>query len=207
MLTLDGAGDRLDDVVMAHDVAAMDAPPPGASNRERISWEFGWLNRHDVAPLVEHMWTAETEMRFPDKTVRGPEQSAEYLNGQFAALDGWHMDIIAMAGEGEDVFVRWRLTGRHAGPLFGVAPTGRPIAVDGIDHFVLRERQGRVAFRRHRRDGVRAPDGADARGRIAAGPSAQAGVQHKNETDTRVASLGAPCDLEVRSACRNDTSP
>ena len=126
---------------MAHDVAAMDAPPPGASNRERISWEFGWLNRHDVAPLVEHMWTAETEMRFPDKTVRGPEQSAEYLNGQFAALDGWHMDIIAMAGEGEDVFVRWRLTGRHAGPLFGVAPTGRPIAVDGIDHFVLRERR------------------------------------------------------------------
>ena len=128
---------------MTTDVTATDAPPAHASNQERISWEFACLNRHDVAPLVEHLWTAETEMRFPDKTVRGPEQSAAYLNAQFAALKGWQMDIIAMAGEGDDVFVRWRLTGRHTGPLFGVAPTGRPIAVDGIDHFVLRD--GKIA--------------------------------------------------------------
>ena len=36
------------------------------------------------------MWTAETETRFWDKTVRGPEQSADDLNGQFAELDGRH---------------------------------------------------------------------------------------------------------------------
>src|SRR4051794_34350124 len=37
----------------------------------------------------------------------------------------------------DDVFVRWHLTGTHAGPMFSVAATGRPIAVDGVDHFVL----------------------------------------------------------------------
>jgi predicted ester cyclase len=117
---------------------AVGAPPSDASNAERIRWEFEMLNRHDVAPLKQHMWTAETMIRFPDRTTRGPEEASAYFAGQFAALAGWHMEVVAVAGEGDDVFVRWRLTGKHVGPLFGVAPTGKQLAVDGIDHFVLR---------------------------------------------------------------------
>jgi predicted ester cyclase len=115
------------------------APPSEASNAERIRWEFEMLNRHDVSPLKQHMWTAETVMRFPDRTTHGPEESAAYLEGQFAALTDWHMQVVAVAGEGDDVFVHWRLTGKHTGPLFGVAPTGKRLAVDGIDHFVLHD--------------------------------------------------------------------
>ena len=118
---------------------AIAAPPSEASNAERIRWEFEMLNRHDVAPLKQHMWTAATVGRFPDGTTHGPEELGAYLEGQFAALTGWHMEVVAIAGEADDVFVHWRLTGKHTGPLFGVAPTGKPIAVDGIDHFVLRD--------------------------------------------------------------------
>lgn len=36
-----------------------------------------------------------------------------------------------------DVFAHWHLTGRHIGRLNGIAPTGRSISLDGIDHFVV----------------------------------------------------------------------
>src|SRR4051812_4824069 len=106
------------------------APSDGASNADRIRWEFQCLNRHDVSPLKEHMWTAGTVARFPDATTHGGEELGAYLEGQFAALSNWHMDTLAVAGEGEDVFVHWHLTGTHQGSMFGVEATGKPIAVE-----------------------------------------------------------------------------
>src|SRR4051794_41293140 len=119
------------------------APPADASNADRIRWEFEMLNQHDVSPLKQHLWTTETVARFPDRTTRGAEELAAYLRGQFAALTDWHMDVVAVAGQGDDVFVHWHLTGTHSGPMFGVQPTGKPITVDGVDHLVLRD--GKVA--------------------------------------------------------------
>lgn len=147
---------------------AVAAPPSEASNADRIRWEFEMLNRHDVSPLKEHMWTAETVVRFPDRTTRGPEEASDYFAGQFAALSGWHMEIVAVAGEGEDVFVHWRLTGKHTGPLFGVVPTGKAIAVEGIDHFVLRDGKvvsvyvGTDGMEFARQFGMMPPDGSRA---------------------------------------------
>src|SRR3954447_16780130 len=70
-------------------VVADVAPPPGASNAERIRWEFEMLNRHNVSPLKEHLWTPETVGRFPDKTVHGPEEMGA-VDGvdHFVLLDG-----------------------------------------------------------------------------------------------------------------------
>jgi steroid delta-isomerase-like uncharacterized protein len=119
------------------------APPADASNADRIRWEYEMLNRHDVSPLKQHLWTTETVARFPDRTTRGAEELAAYLEGQFAALTDWHMDVVAVAGQGDDVFVHWHLTGTHSGPMFGVQPTGKAITVEGVDHFVLRD--GKVA--------------------------------------------------------------
>ena len=52
------------------------------------------------------------------------------------------MEVVALAEQGDDVFVQWHLTGTHEGPLLGIEPTGKRLAIDGIDHFVLRD--GRV---------------------------------------------------------------
>jgi predicted ester cyclase len=55
----------------------------------------------------------------------------------------WEIEIVGLAEQGDDVFVQWHMTGTHAGPLLGVAPTGKALAIDGIDHFVVRD--GKIA--------------------------------------------------------------
>ena len=46
--------------------------------------------------------------------------------------------FIAVDGQ-DDVFVHWHLEGTHEGPLLGIEPTGKPLAIDGMDHFVIRD--------------------------------------------------------------------
>ena len=118
------------------------APPSDATNAERIRWAFETLNAHDVAPL-RALWTADTVERFPDRTCHGTEEIAAYFEETFRAVPDFHMEIVSIAEQGDDVFVHWHLTGTHQGPITGIEGTGRPIAVDGIDHFVVRD--GRVA--------------------------------------------------------------
>ena len=113
-------------------------PPSGASNAELVRFVFECLNRHDVAPL-RAIWTDESVERFPDETCHGADAIANYLERGFAGLPDFHMEVRALAEEGEDVFVQWRLTGTHTGAFNGLEATGRGIAVVGMDHFVLRD--------------------------------------------------------------------
>jgi steroid delta-isomerase-like uncharacterized protein len=96
------------------------------------------LNEGDVAALKE-LWTEDTIERFPDKTCRGGEEIAAYFEGTLVAIPDFHIEVLAIAEQGDDVFVQWHLTGTHAGPLLGIAPTGKRLAIDGIDHFVVRD--------------------------------------------------------------------
>ncbi|MHB8491486.1 MAG: ester cyclase [Solirubrobacteraceae bacterium] len=109
----------------------------GTSNGELVRWAFERLNEHDVEALRPY-WTTETVERFPDKTCRGGDEIAAYFEATFAAIESWHLRIVSLVEDGPDVFVRWHLTGVHRGELLGVAPTGNELAVDGVDHFVIR---------------------------------------------------------------------
>jgi predicted ester cyclase len=113
-------------------------PPENATNAEMVRWAFEKLNEHHVTPLKQ-FWTSGTVERFPDRTCRGPEEIAAYFQEAFAAIPDFHMEILTLAEQGEDVFVHWRLTGTHAGPLLGIEPTGRKLTIDGMDHFVIRD--------------------------------------------------------------------
>ncbi len=143
------------------------APPTDLSNGELVRWAFEAINRHDVSALKQ-FWTAETLERFPDRTCRGAEEIAAYFEEAFAAIADWRMEIVTVAEQGDDVFVRWHLTGTHAGPLLGIEPTGKPLAVDGTDHFVIRD--GRVVsnfvtfdqMQYARQIGMMPPDGSAA---------------------------------------------
>jgi len=106
--------------------ASAPAPPEAATNAELIRWAFDVLNTHDVAPVRE-MWTSTTVERFPTETCVGTNAIAAYFEAAFAA-------------SGDDVMVRWHITGTHSGAAWqGVVPTGRAIALDGTDHFVIRD--------------------------------------------------------------------
>jgi predicted ester cyclase len=114
------------------------SPPENATNSEMVRWAFEKLNEHDVNPL-RRFWTSDTVERFPDRTCRGPEEIARYFEDAFAALPDFHMAVLTVAEQGDDVFVQWRLTGTHAGPLLGIEPTGKKLTIDGMDHFVIRD--------------------------------------------------------------------
>jgi steroid delta-isomerase-like uncharacterized protein len=116
--------------------------PTDVSNAELIRWSFDTLNRHDIAALKQ-LWTDQTVERFPDRTCRGPDEIAAYFEDTIAAVPDLHLEVVTLAEDGEHVFVQWHLTGTHKGPLLGIEPTGKPLAIDGIDHFVVRD--GKVA--------------------------------------------------------------
>ncbi len=115
------------------------APPTGTSNTELVRWAFDRLNDRDIATLKQ-LWTPETVERFPDRTCRGADEIAAYFEGVFAALPDFHMEIVNVAEQNDDVYVHWHLTGTHSGAAWsGIEATGKRIEMDGIDHFVLRD--------------------------------------------------------------------
>src|SRR5947209_15502494 len=111
------------------------SPPESATNAELVRWAFEKLNEHDVTPL-KGFWAQESVERFPDRTCRGPEEIAGYFEQAIAAIPDFHMEVVSIAEQGEDVFVQWRLTGTHEGPIQGIEATGKKVAIDGMDHFV-----------------------------------------------------------------------
>ncbi len=114
-------------------------PPDSASNADLARWAFDILNTHDVTPLKPY-WTDATRERFPNETCVGPDSIISYFEAIFAALPDFHIQIVGLAEQGDDVFVQWRLSGTHSGAAWqGIAPTGTRVELDGIDHFVVRE--------------------------------------------------------------------
>ena len=128
-------------VPLACDDAGMatSSPPKKASNAELFRWTLDVLNEHQVQPLKERFWTEDSVDRFPDRTCRGPAEIGDYFEEAFAAAPDFHMELVAIAEDGENVFARWRLTGTHDGPLLGIEPTHKRVEVDGIDHVVIRD--------------------------------------------------------------------
>lgn len=117
----------------------MAIPPADATGGDLVRWSFERLNAHDLEAL-RRFWSAETVERFPQGTYRGADAIAGYFAEALAALPDWHIEIVALAEQGEHVFVHWHLTGTHSGAHYqGIAPSGRAIALDGIDHFVVRD--------------------------------------------------------------------
>jgi predicted ester cyclase len=118
---------------------ATQTPPVGVSNGELIRWSFERLNEADLDSLGQ-FWGPETIERFPHGTCRGTAEIAAYFQEALAALPDWHMEVVTIVEQGDDVFVHWKLTGTHSGGTFqGIAPTGRRIVLDGMDHFVVRD--------------------------------------------------------------------
>lgn len=114
-------------------------PAVDVSKGELIRWAFGVLNTRRVEPL-RGFWTDATVERFPQETCRGEAAIAAYFEGVFAALPDFKMEIVGLAEQDDDVFVHWHLTGTHSGAAFqGIEATGRRVAIDGIDHFVVRD--------------------------------------------------------------------
>jgi predicted ester cyclase len=96
------------------------------------------LNRHDTS-VIRGSLARESEYRFPDRTCRGIDAIVAYFEDTLVAIPDLHLEIRAIASAAEDVFMSWYLTGTHGGLLIGIEPTGKPLAIDGLDHLVVRD--------------------------------------------------------------------
>ncbi|MER5640749.1 ester cyclase [Kitasatospora sp. NPDC002227] len=67
-----------------------------------------------------------------------------------AACPDWHSDQDLLVAEGDLVVEHFTASGTHQGELLGVAPTGRPLRLPGINIFRLRD--GRIVERWGRLD-------------------------------------------------------
>ena len=82
--------------------------------------------------------------------VIAPEGVRAFIGDLLGALPDLRFEIVSTTTEGERCGVQWRLTGTFAGPgtINGVAPTGHPIALEGLDLLSVRDGliQGNEAF-------------------------------------------------------------
>lgn len=120
---------------------ATQTPPEGATPEELVRWTFARINDHDSASL-RPLWTNAVEY-FPHAICRGPDEIAAYFDEVFAAMpDDFNLEIAKLMADGDEVFVRWLMTGTFNGRNFqGIAATGSRIEVSGVDHFVIRDGQ------------------------------------------------------------------
>ena len=101
------------------------------------------INRRDTATL-KTLWAPDLQVRFPTRDCRSADEAADYFREAFDAMPDMRLELVALAEEGERVFMRWRVTGTHTGAAWnGIVASGRRVELDGMDHFELRE--GRVA--------------------------------------------------------------
>jgi predicted ester cyclase len=125
---------------MPHDPLTSTA---AATNTDIVLGLVEALNAADFDTLRAG-YAGEVWERFPDATVHGPDAIVEYFRAVHAAFPDLRIEVLDTAEEGESVFMRSQISGTHTGaPFAGLQPTGRPVRIDAIDHFTIRD--GRMA--------------------------------------------------------------
>ena len=97
------------------------------------------INRHDTQAM-RACWDPALRERFPNRECRSADDAAAYFQEGFDAMPDLRVEIVAIAEERDQVFMRWSMRGHHTGkPWDGIAPSGREVVLEGIDHFVVRD--------------------------------------------------------------------
>jgi predicted ester cyclase len=98
-----------------------------------------------VRDFIERAWNAGDEAVFyehlaPDVALPGGREGFKAMVlGLRSAFPDLKMEIHDMFGVGEKVVTRFTIRGTHRGELFGIAPTGRSVELDGIAIDVMRD--------------------------------------------------------------------
>jgi predicted ester cyclase len=93
-----------------------------------------------LAPVVEcHQVMSEDDVTL----TRTPHEYAEHVRDMRRAFGPFRFSVEEMLVDGDRVYVRWRQSGQHVGPIEGYSPTGLPL-VD-VGSAVYRVSAGRIA--------------------------------------------------------------
>lgn len=114
-----------------------------ASNVETVRHYFEvMLNKRDANTLTP-VWHEDVVAELPTGTIRGRDALRDYFASTFAAAPDFHIEAKSIVGDGDKVLVRWHIRATFSGaPWMGIEPPAKPIELDGVDCFTMRD--GRV---------------------------------------------------------------
>ena|SRR2546425_6268975 len=99
--------------------------------------------------MNQRNWAVFDELHVPDyvchyasRTIQGREPFKHFLSMLITAFPDVHVTIEDMIGEGDRVVIRYTYRGTHKGDLMGIPPTGKQVAVTGIE--IMRVANGKI---------------------------------------------------------------
>jgi steroid delta-isomerase-like uncharacterized protein len=99
---------------------------------------FALLNKRDANALLPY-WAEDVVEEFPTGKVVGREAVRQYFEDVFNALPDFRIEPLTIAVEGDQVFIRWHMSGTLKGKRWmGIDPTGHKVELDGIDCFTVK---------------------------------------------------------------------
>ena len=90
------------------------------------------LNKHNPDLLDEFMALDYVDAPNTPYELRGLESVKQYYADVYRGFPNLHLTIEDIVAEGDKVAVRFKGTGTHTGEWFGIAPTGKKIAIIGV---------------------------------------------------------------------------
>ena len=108
---------------------------------EMVRALFETLNQRNPNALWDY-WADDLVNYWPFATFRGRAEVCAYFTELFAAVPDCQIHAEKIAGEGDTVFVRWRLKGTATGePWRGIECNGARLDIRGVDCFTVRDRR------------------------------------------------------------------
>jgi glyoxylase-like metal-dependent hydrolase (beta-lactamase superfamily II)/predicted ester cyclase len=115
-----------------------------ADAREVAETYFAALARHDLDTAAACWAPGGVDRLVGQSEARGPEGVRAFFGELFAAIPDFAFEVETVVAEADRAAVRWNATGTFAGDAayLGIAPTGGPLQLEGLD--LLRVRDGLI---------------------------------------------------------------
>ncbi len=116
--------------------------PSSAGEAESVARRyFEAINAHDPDAAVA-LWAAGGRENVRGQVdVTAPEGVRAFIADLLGALPDMRWEIVSTTSDGDRCAVQWRMVGTFAGPgtFGGLAPTGHPLVLEGIDLLTVRD--------------------------------------------------------------------
>jgi len=89
--------------------------------------------------LVDELMAPDAIGHVAPEEFRGPQGFRKMHATLCTAFPNQRIRVMAIAAEGENVFVHWEVKGTHHGPLHDVPASGKAFEVSGMTRFVVRD--------------------------------------------------------------------
>ena len=193
------AASRVQEAAANIQQAMSEASRPAGGEAETVARRyFEAIDAHDVEAAVALWAVGGREHVRGQVDVRAPEGVREFVGEMLAAMPDLRFELLSTTSEGDRCAVQWRLSGTFTGPetFNGIAPTGHPLVLEGVDLLTVRDGlvQSNDAFSDTttfaRQIGMLPPRGSQAEQRMTAAFNVKTRVTARGIQDARLVAEG-----------------